>query len=245
MKTPKSSLYELCQKKGWEFPKTTYEFEGEAHTGIWIATVILMNDDTSITVSCRDKSKKNAEHMACLSILEKYNEINSETICEIDNQKKISLFHNDEKTDFLTPEISRLCNSLEIWMIDLENKPVFDVIFNPDDIVIGFATSLFHSLNRYQKWHRPETLDLSDSLEHSRCLLIVAEGGVRDLADHMITMYTGVVAKYLGDNPEFSKVKINLISGDAAIWCTKICLETMLKWNDVQNTVINVSSCVN
>lgn len=121
-----------------------------------------------------------------------------------------------------------------IYLIDLENKPCFKHKFNKKSLYIGFINSIHHSVKKYSDWH--ECCNDQIEIKNTNKLLYLIEGGIPDLVDHFITMFIYPLIQFISN----LKIKpiINIISGDHAGWCTRICLEKVLKWKNISGIEI-------
>lgn len=117
-----------------------------------------------------------------------------------------------------------------IYLIDLENKPQFSKRFDKSCLYIGFISSLHHSIKKYNKWFVPETADIKKETTNNtnNKLLYLIEGGVKNLVDHFITAFAYPLLEYTVDAK--STYDIFIITGDNAGWCTRACLEKIIKW---------------
>lgn len=125
-----------------------------------------------------------------------------------------------------------------IYLIDLENSPCFKHGYRNDSIYIGFINSIHHSIDKYDEWHLCESDNIEKELFHSsnHKLLYAVEGGTADLADHFMTLFIYPLVDYL--KKICYNQKICIISGDHAGWCTRTCLEKVLKWHNLSGIEI-------
>ena len=147
-----------------------------------------------------------------------------------------------EELSIINNNISENIYKIEnIYIIDLENKPQFklDGSRYNNCLFIGFINSTHNSLQRYTSWHICASDDIHREFTTNNCLLYLIEGGNPDLADHFMTMFIYPLINYL-DNLKTTPT-INIISGDHAGWCTRICLEQALKWKNKNNIKIHNS----
>lgn len=121
----------------------------------------------------------------------------------------------------------------EICIIDLENKPCFKEKLKPFILYIGFINSIHNSVSKYNDWYECRSDNISKEVMESKNnkLLYLIDGGTPDLVDHFMTMFVYPLLTYI----TISNIKpvINIISGDHAGWCTRACLEKVLKWNKI------------
>lgn len=133
-----------------------------------------------------------------------------------------------------------------IYLIDLENKPCFSKTadLKKNSIYIGFINSIHHSVAKYENWHRCNTDNIAIELVTAgdNKLLYLVDGGTPDLADHFMTAMLYPVVEYI----KKTKItpKIYIVSGDHAGWCTRGCLEKILKWNKISDVEINNTNAI-
>lgn len=149
----------------------------------------------------------------------------------------------DEYTD-IPDQLSKVIDDVDIhqdiginkiYLIDLENKPCFKSIlnFNKNSLYIGFINSIHHSVGSYNDWHKCSSDNIALELVESgnNKLFYLVDGGTSDLADHFMTAMIYPVVSYIQNTKILPKIYI--ISGDHAGWCTRACLEKILKWNKI------------
>lgn len=93
---------------------------------------------------------------------------------------------------------------------------------------------------KYSKWHKCKSDNILKELQDSQNnrLLYLIEGGVSDLVDHFMTLLIYPVINYIKQIEILPTIII--VSGDHAAWCTKTCLEKVLKWHNIQvESIIN------
>jgi len=110
--------------------------------------------------------------------------------------------------------------------------------YEPDTLYIGFLNSIHHSINKYSDWSTASSDDITKEIDSSNNnkLLYLIDGGTPDLVDHFITLLIYPVAHYV--KKYNTKPTIMIVSGDHAGWCTRACLEKVLRWNNVLVTEI-------
>lgn len=132
-----------------------------------------------------------------------------------------------------------------IYIIDLENKPCLNnKIDKPDSLYIGFLNMIHHSVNKYGTWNKCVTDNIKEEVIRSNNLkiLYLIEGGVSDLVDHFMTALIYPLIVFIMQVN--IRPTINIISGDHACWCTRICLEKILKWNNLLDIKIKNSTTI-
>nr|AEX63025.1 hypothetical protein mv_R823 [Moumouvirus Monve] len=111
---------------------------------------------------------------------------------------------------------------------------------DPNCIYVGFLNTIHHSVPKYNKWYRCKSDNISKELQdgQNNKLLFLIEGGVSDLVDHFMTLLIYPVINYI-KQLEIAPTII-IVSGDHAAWCTKTCLEKVLKWHEIQvESIVN------
>ena len=209
----KNKLQEYCQKNKISLPIYSSNSRGFSNELEWFATVKII--DLHIEASTINSS-------------------NSKTIAE---QKVADMVLN--KLDFETNKLEKIdFNKIKsVVLIDLENKPTFKYNLTSDCLYIGFHNSIHHSLSKYTNWHICTTSNINDEIikSNSNQLLYLIEGGVPDLVDHFMTMFTYPLIFYLESNNLIQTIYI--ISGDHAGFCTKACIEKAFEWNKNLNKI--------
>ena len=148
------------------------------------------------------------------------------------------------KADYITrmktkPNIDPSLISI-IYLIDLENKPFFRCKINKNNcLYIGFLNSIHHSVKKYNSWYKCKTDSIDKEIVESKNyrLLYLIDGGTADLVDHFMTAFVYPVTDFI-QTYNICPI-INIISGDHAGWCTRACLEKILKWRKITNIEIN------
>jgi len=221
----KNILQEYCQKNKLDMPIYMSKFTGPAHKLDWFCKIKVL--DIEIETVNPSNSKINAEQAAAKLVLE-----HLETI-QLSNSKQSTESTYDDS------EIN------SIYLIDLENKPMFNQKMNSNSLYIGFHNSLHHSVSKYIDWHVCQSPDLEKelSISQSNKLIYFIEGGISDLVDHLMTMFVYPLTLYLKTMNQPKTVYI--VSGDNAGFCTKICLEKALKWHNITHITIKNTISIN
>nr|URM62370.1 double stranded RNA binding motif [Mimivirus sp.] len=161
-----------------------------------------------------------------------YNIINKNNNNNVtDTNADYNIIPSNQTNNYNTPQT--------IYLLDLENKPVFDLKPDNNSIYLGFINSLHHSIPKYKNWHICKSDDIYHelSVSNNNCLIYIIEGGISDLADHLMTLMLYPLMIFI------SKLKcrpnIAIVSGDHAAWCTRICLEKILKWHNIDGIIIS------
>ena len=253
----KNTLQEYCQKNKLSMPIYHSWSKGEPHRLSWSASVTIKIHDKNITIdtivpiSSKISAEKQAARMMLDYIenekLDDHNKISNLT--KLKNKTKLSIisthksvFSNKYDTNIIDDidnidDIDIVDNNNDnsdfinnIYLIDLENKPCFKYTVKNNSLYIGFLNSIHHSINKYNHWHKCKTDDIAKEIEKSRnCkLLYLVDGGINDLVDHFMSLFVYPIVNYIMDK-NITPV-ISIISGDHAGWCTRTCLEKVLKW---------------
>lgn len=175
----------------------------------------------------------------------------SETNKNNNEDESLNDFFESDKNDneFIEPdkndgEKKFLENFDNIYLIDLENKPIFKLKTKSNSLYIGFLNSLHHSIIKYKQWHicKSDNIIMELSSSQNNKLLYLIEGGTSNLVDHFMTCFSYPVVNYIS----VSNISptIFIISGDHAGWCTRICLEEILKWKKIKNIEIKNSPSI-
>ncbi|XWV25347.1 hypothetical protein QJ856_gp0422 [Tupanvirus deep ocean] len=166
----------------------------------------------------------------------------SDTDDDFDSPKKSDDKPSKFEQIYLSDEENGTSNFKSIYLIDLENKPSFRCKFKNNCLYIGFINSIHHSLIKYNEWHkcRSDNLLHEINLSENNKLIYLIDGGTTDLVDHFMSAFVYPLVDYL---KEIEKTpSVHIISGDHAGWCTRACLEKVLKWRkmniDVSNSVV-------
>lgn len=238
----KNKLQEYCQKNKLPMPIYNAWSIGESHKLEWSASVSIILDqqcqeniiaNTIMTAN----TKTNAEKQAAAILLEQL--LNNQTILDksCKNSIKNPNINNEDPTNYLV----NLTSIKKIYIIDLENKPLFKCEFKDDAIYVGFLNSIHHSISKYISWHKCQSDDIYQEIIESKCnkLIYLIEGGNIDLVDHFMTVMIYPLLKFIDKNnisPE-----IIIISGDHAGWCTRRCMEKILEWKKISLKIDNAA----
>lgn len=214
----KSILNDHCQKNRLAMPVYESKSTGLPHDPSWYCKLTILGLEFYSPDS--SKTKTDAEQIVAKIALDY---INNNTTSPLQILKELTI----------TPT--------SIYVIDLENKPMFNQKLKSECIYIGFHNSLHHSIPKYTDWRICDGIDLEEEFSISNQLIYLIEGGVTDLVDHFMTMFMYPLAVYLKSNSAIKNIYI--VSGDKSGFCTKLCLEQALKWNGIENiTIKNVIS---
>lgn len=256
----KNRLQEYCQQNKILLPIYESWSIGEAHCLQWSAKVtIKINDknivmDTIVPCNTKTSAEKQAAMMMLDRIARKDNNSQSQltklrnatklTVMSTHKHRGKSIGLNSESVISPSQNLNEISN---IYMIDLENKPAVKLIPERNSLYIGFINSIHHSLSKYDSWKKCETDDLELELElelglesYNQRLLYIIDGGINDLVDHFMTAMIYPIVNFIQANN--ISVTIHIISGDHASWCTRTCLEKILKWRNInQIEIVNAT----
>ena len=132
-----------------------------------------------------------------------------------------------------------------IYVIDLENKPQFNLEADPSCLYLGFINSIHHSMPKYNEWYKCSNDDIAEQLilSSNNKLIYCVEGGINDLADHFMTAMGYPIINYVENNilkiSPGKKIMISIISGDHAGWCTRHCFDKIIGWKNLDIIVTN------
>ena len=269
----KNSLQEYCQKHKLEMPKYEAWSVGEAHKLQWYAKVIIniagnnITMDTIVPVSSKTAAEKqvavlmvdhirNQDKNKTPSLLSKLKDSPKLNPTSVEAPaKKVELeSSSDEEILDDTKYISRTKvddfdddgKINNIYFIDLENKPCFvRTDFKNDTLYIGFINSIHHSVVKYDDWYKCTKDDIAAEIVTSgkNRLMYLVEGGTPDLADHFMTAMLYPLVDYVQKTHITPHIRI--VSGDHAGWCTRACLERILKWRNITNVEITNTATIN
>lgn len=212
MSNPKNTLQEYCQKYKRALPIYKSRCSGEHHIPEWYCKIIIF--DIEFDTEIHSMSKIASEKMVAQIVLDYLAERNIKPEKTIENKTNI------------------------IYLIDLDNIPLFNQKLDSNNIYIGFNNSLHHSIPKYTDWYTCSSINIDKEISDSKNnkLLYTIEGGVKDLIDHFMSMFTYPLSMYLQMNKSIQTV--NIVSGDNSGFCSKICLEKALEWNGVKGIMI-------
>jgi hypothetical protein len=160
------------------------------------------------------------------------------------------LISNVDKSFFLSSN-TMFTNSHRykcIYLIDLENKPMFKQNFVLGSLYIGFITGTHHSVEKYSNWHNCVSDSLTDEIKKASTNLLLYEidGGVADIVDHLMTIFAYSLVIFLSEiiaeNTPNNLPEIIIVSGDHAGFCTRKCLEKCLEWKKIKGVIIKNKS---
>ena len=257
----KNLLQEYCQKNKLSMPKYECKSIGMPHELSWYCKITIFDREFYSTNS--SKTKIESEQCVAKIVLEHIN--NTKILIPTITSPSPSIITSPSPSIITSPS-SSIITSLSsptiistssltitspssptitlpsspntIYIIDLENRPMFNQTLDDQCIYIGFHNSMHHSMPKYVDWHICDSSDIGAELSASKSnkFIYTIEGGVSDLVDHLMTMFMYPLAIYLKSNNLIENIYI--VSGDKAGFCTKLCLEQALKWNNVKNVII-------
>lgn len=239
----KNILQEYCQKNNISLPIYSSWSEGLSHQLSWSAnvTVIINNKNIVISTIVPTNSKISAEKQAASLMIEHIKSIKDpdykpsilKTLSD-KNKLNIKSTHNINYQNIQDVQ----CKIINVYIIDLENKPCFNIHFKNDSVYIGFINSIHNSLKKYHDWHI--CTDDNISVQTNNKLLYIIDGGVSDLVDHFITLLIYPLIDYINSKDITS---IYIVSGDHAGWCTRTCLQKVLEWKNINKvSIYNVAT---
>ncbi|BCS82962.1 double-stranded RNA binding motif-containing protein [Cotonvirus japonicus] len=173
----------------------------------------------------------------------KNNSRTNNILCLIDDDEEIT---TPDKNLFMNNILSK--NITDIYIIDLENRPQLNINARPNCIYFGFINAIHHSVKKYMSWHQCDSDDIMREIQthENNKLLYCIDGGTPDLADHFMTVMSYPILDFVFEYFVFGKncmdkkdVIIHVISGDHAGWCTRFCLEKVIKWKNLTHIKIN------
>lgn len=249
----KNRLQEWCQKNNKSLPIYSSKSKGEDHCLQWSANATVIINEKAISATCKPKfsTKIAAEQYVAKKLL---NKICKNDIIELNNIDNLSSsspnspsspnsLSSSSSTTINSPrlsmKISPKSNNIRIInLIDLENKPYFDIKCNPNTLYIGCISATHSTLPKYVDWLNTDTDKIADVVKNpdNRLLLYMIEGGVVDLVDHYMTCLIYPIINYvktLSLDPE-EIINIRIITGDKAGYCTRICFEKIISWENLK-----------
>lgn len=175
--------------------------------------------------------------------------------CKYNKQSKKSS-HNP--SDYAPDPNINLELITDIYLIDLENKPAFNLEANPNRLYIGFLSSIHHAIPKYNRWHKGKSDNILHEITKSNNLklLYTIDSSTTDVVDHFITVFCYPVINFIQQHnlkvtpcginsgsgtTEVSsrpKITIRIISGDHAAYCTRDCLIKIIKWRGIDGVKI-------
>ncbi|AVL94643.1 double-stranded RNA binding motif protein [Moumouvirus australiensis] len=225
----KNKLQEYFQKNKLPLPVYSSSSIGAAHEKKWTSNITVIIDNNEFTL-IGDKyfdSKVESQLKVAEQMLE-----------HINNKKFIVNKINNVNEN--STKIKNTKDSINIYLLDLENRPMPELKTDSNSIYLGFLNTIHHSVPKYSKWHKCKSDNILKELQDSQNnrLLYLIEGGVSDLVDHFMTLLIYPVINYIKQIEILPTIII--VSGDHAAWCTKTCLEKVLKWHNIQvESIIN------
>lgn len=255
----KNKLQEYCQKNKFAMPIYQSYSEGPPHKLRWSSQVTLEIDKEQLMTKTNNMydskvaSEKEAAYLMLNMIKNKKNSQSKNDITPLNNKEKLPIINSEivhdlkidheQNNDFFSQTKDQ--NFLKIYLIDLENKPCFKKNVEINNLYIGFINSIHHSVSKYDSWHLCKTDDINKEItsSNSNKLLYLIDGGTPDLVDHFITLFIYPLINYLWNVfKEKNFPTIVIISSDHAGWCTRICLEKVLKWHKFHDIEIENSN---
>ena len=186
----------------------------------------------SQVLPCSQEDRLNSQVLPC----SQEDRLNSQVLpCSQEDRLNSQVLQNNQS-------IINLLSINDIYLIDLENKPIFKNKNKINSLYIGFLNSIHHTLNKYKHWHKCDSDNITKELTESKnCnLLYLIEGGIPDLVDHFMTAFVHPITNFIQTHN--MNVTIHIISGDHAGWCTRTCLKKTLKWRNLNINIINSAS---
>ena len=243
----KNKLQEYCHKYKLDPPEYESSDNKNPRQPEWFSKVTVVVNGKRVTTDIVGPclSKVSAEKQAAQLMLDYiYGSSSPESETRL-NSTGSSSPHKLASNDPLADQFKNLCAApkpseiTNIYLIDLENKPCFKYVkFQSNCLYIGFINSIHNSVGQYIDWHQCKSDDIAAELAVSNNprLLYLIEGGTPDLADHFMTALIYPIVDYLQKND--IKTTVSIISGDHAGWCTRSCLEKVLKWRKMTSIEI-------
>lgn len=249
MNSPKNKLQEYFQKNKLPIPIYNSISSGPDHNKIWTSSIVATINGQEFTLvgSKNSNSKTISQQMVATEMLEYLlkldnNATDTNANCNIINKNNNNNNTTDTNADCNIIPLKQTNNyntPQTIYFLDLENKPVFDLKPDNNSIYLGFINSLHHSIPKYKNWHTCKSDDIYHelSVSNNNCLMYVIEGGISDLADHLMTLMLYPLMIFISKLN--CRPNIAIVSGDHAAWCTRICLEKILKWHNIDGIIIS------
>jgi hypothetical protein len=221
----KNTLQEFCQRNKHPMPIYETYSEGPPHLPQWFSKISVILENK--VYSAESQEPQNRSQMA------------EQHVAQLLYEQLVNVRTSPKKSTDVSSMRSikfDLSSLSKIYIIDLENKPCFNKTLNSSDLYIGFISSTHHAIPKYTSngWNIADTDDVKQLIESNgnNKLLYLVEGGLIDLADHMMTMFIYPLTEFI--------IKINfpisivIVTGDNAGWCTTACLRTMIKWKNTK-----------
>ena len=250
----KNLLQEFCQKKKTHIPIYQSVSSGKPHSLNWKATVTIQINGRDLVIEsdtdCSSKTK--AEQQAAKLMLRYIQEnlsgteyILPKSVKPIITKNTLANYLSDTayNNTMLTSNPPIDLNKItSIYLIDLENKPSANLKAANNCIYVGCLNSIHHSVQKYESWIKcgSDKIDKEITQSLSTKLLYLIDGGTADLVDHFMTVLVYPIVDFI-QQYKLSPT-INIISGDHAGWCTRACIEKILKWRSMSN--VNIVNAV-
>jgi hypothetical protein len=240
MDNSKSKLVNFCQINNIKMPEYKHQSIMSSVSPIWLASVSIIYRGEKISAMCEtyEKSKVEAEKKAADLLLQKIEKIN-DTYDAYDIQNHIKII--DDNTDIkiksqILSTKSRLLYK-KIYMIDLENKPQFNLNIDENVLYIGFICTTHHAVPKYNTWHICNSENIMKELfiSNNPKLLFTISSGVTDAVDHLMTVLIIPIINFIREINVDEETTVIIISCDKAGYCTKDCMDQVLKWNNITN----------
>lgn len=257
----KGILQEFCQKNKYGMPIYQSTCNGPSHAPLWKTTCSVTDPQTQkikkSTTKESNTSKTTSEMLAAKILYNKLIAVKSHTqpvksISEPKFNRNIDAIKPASNLTHLPAEYANKNMAIEplnlqvimmarytrLFLIDIENKPHMNHRFEPDAIYIGFVSSTFGALSKYHNWHICNTDDIYQNIQsHGNLLMYTIEGGMSDLADHWMTAFCYPVCIFLKKCTHIRSIAI--VTSDKAGWCTRACLDRILKFNEIKNVNVD------
>lgn len=249
MNSPKNKLQEYFQKNKLPIPIYNSISSGPDHNKIWTSSIVATINGQEFTLvgSKNSNSKTISQQMVATEMLEYLlkldnNATDTNANCNIINKNNNNNNTTDTNADCNIIPLKQTNNyntPQTIYFLDLENKPVFDLKPDNNSIYLGFINSLHHSIPKYKNWYTCKSDDIYHelSISDNNRLIYIIEGGTSDLADHLMTLMLYPLMIFISKLN--CRPNITIVSGDHAAWCTRICLEKILKWHNIDGILIS------
>jgi hypothetical protein len=132
-------------------------------------------------------------------------------------------------------------NITSIVLIDLVNKPAYDMIPNQNMLYIGFITTNHHSRSKYNHWLNIKSDDLTQTIIENKTNLYIVEidSDIQDVIDHLMTMYIHSIITLIEREKKINTIVI--VFNDHAGYCAKSCIELYMSWRKINGLTIKLS----
>ena len=242
----KNALQEFCQQNRMDLPIYQTWSTGKANELNWFAraTICYLGQTITKETDISSKTKVDAEKVVATKMLNSIKTFIGQA------ESQINKIQYQAPLSVLNP-VAPTLSCKKIYLIDLENKPVFKSVFTSDALYIGFTTSQHHSMDKYETeaWHRCGSDDFISKVGKSITNRFIYEidGGIADVADHLMTLFIYPLVYFLRNSYMFSDgiyPQIIIVTGDHAGFCTKSCLQKCLVWHNMKNIEIKNQSTI-